>query len=414
MNNLLHRNKNVNIIKGQNNGYYVMCTRSEVTPGAYMMFDVEKDIWYDMSISYRKAGSGITGLWIADKNKKTLFFGNFQKKNKSVHIKRKFFSGDLNQIIIGVLVKNANKNCGFYLENISIEKHIKEEEDLLKKETNKELEELDNFVNEDNNLTDEEGSLTDEFSESEDEEIIYSVSLGIPEGFILDNPKKEYDFFPQQIGQDILSLKNLDTKLEKSRFIVLNKDNILPYYALSKGCIPIGLDTDNKLYPKKEINDYLSTNNIFVTGINKKSNYLEEYNNFISSMISYSKNFLTTKKIAESFIKSLKVNDVSRILMLSVNKEHNKFMNQLSLLYGLRELYSDTNVIDYPKIRNLDKKECFPYGKILHKHNSSRGRMENRIKKKEFSIIIIFNKEDYLYKSTIEETYEEDSRKNIN
>jgi len=34
--------------------------------------------------------------------------------------------------------------------------------------------------------------------------------------------------------------------------------------------------------------------------------------------------------------------------------------------------------------------------------------MENRIKKKEFSIIIIFNKEDYLYKSTIEETYEED------
>ena len=94
--------------------------------------------------------------------------------------------------------------------------------------------------------------------------------------------------------------------------------------------------------------------------------------------------------------------------MLSVNKEHDKFMNQLSLLYGLRELYSDTNVIDYPKIRNLDKKECFPYGKILHKHNSSRGRMENRIKKKEFSIIIIFNKEDYLYKSTIEETYEED------
>ena len=63
----------------------------------------------------------------------------------------------------------------------------------------------------------------------------------------------------------------------------------------------------------------------------------------------------------------------------------------------------------YPRIAaKIKHTDYFPYGNFLTKTNVSRGRMESRIKKKEFDIIITFDK-DYLYKKTINEIYHDDA-----
>lgn len=117
----LKPHKNMLIYK-KGNGYIAICSRPAMTPGVYSVIDVEPDQWYTVDIRCTRAGIGLPGLWIGTVNKKTLFYGNFFNEYSPMYLRRKFRSGPYRKLLIGILVKNAMKGSGFFINQFSIEK----------------------------------------------------------------------------------------------------------------------------------------------------------------------------------------------------------------------------------------------------------------------------------------------------
>jgi len=117
----LYPNKNVRITKRSSN-YIVICLKQEITPGAYSIIDVEKQTWYTIEICCIKFGYGNPGLWIASPDKKTLFYGNYFTKNGMGYLKRSFFTGDRDKVLVGILVKNATHKSGFIIKRLVVNK----------------------------------------------------------------------------------------------------------------------------------------------------------------------------------------------------------------------------------------------------------------------------------------------------
>jgi len=114
----LTANKNVRIIP-RGNGIIVYCERTQLTPGAYSTVSVVPNTWYEIDIRCTRFGGGLPGLWVADSSKNTLFYGNFFKYNSASYLKRKFFSGQYTSLLIGILVKNATRGSGYYIDQFS-------------------------------------------------------------------------------------------------------------------------------------------------------------------------------------------------------------------------------------------------------------------------------------------------------
>jgi hypothetical protein len=115
----LFLNKNVKIIKNVDS-YTVICLTMESTPGVYSKIDVKEKSWYEIELCCTKFGFGSPGLWIASPYKKTLFYGNHFTKYGRGYLKRSFYTGDYNNLLVGVLVKNATNKSGFILEKLKI------------------------------------------------------------------------------------------------------------------------------------------------------------------------------------------------------------------------------------------------------------------------------------------------------
>ena len=115
----LFLNKNVKIIKNVDS-YTVICLKMESTPGVYSKIDVKEQSWYEIELCCTKFGFGSPGLWIASPYKKTLFYGNHFTKYGRGYLKRSFYTGDYNNLLVGVLVKNATNKSGFILEKLKI------------------------------------------------------------------------------------------------------------------------------------------------------------------------------------------------------------------------------------------------------------------------------------------------------
>lgn len=149
----LYPNKKVKIIK-KFNGYAVVCQVSDKTPGTYSIINVKENTWYYVDFRIQKYGFGNPGLWIATDKKKTLFFGNFVTEIYPIYLRRKFFTGSNNKLIIGILSRNPTKMLrkgitGFFVNQFSIEEFNKDfNKDFNKyinKDFNKDFNELDNF-----------------------------------------------------------------------------------------------------------------------------------------------------------------------------------------------------------------------------------------------------------------------------
>lgn len=114
----LKPNKNVRIIKREN-GYLVKCLRTEMTPGAYAVVSVEPETWYTVDIRCMRLG-GLPGLWIGTVQKKTLFYNNFFSDYAPTYLRRNFFSGPYNTLLVGVLIKNATHLSGYFISQFSV------------------------------------------------------------------------------------------------------------------------------------------------------------------------------------------------------------------------------------------------------------------------------------------------------
>ena len=123
-------NKSVKIIKNSNNRT-VICLKREITPGVYSKINVMKNSWYVVELCCTKIGQGNPGLWIATPNKKTLFYGNYFTDYSRGYLKRSFYTGNYDCLLVGVLVKNVINKSGFILEKLSINQVIQPDNNVI-------------------------------------------------------------------------------------------------------------------------------------------------------------------------------------------------------------------------------------------------------------------------------------------
>jgi hypothetical protein len=115
----LHPNKHVSIFY-KKKGVYVVSNKKEVTPGAYTEIITKTESWYKVEVCCRRIGLGIPGLWIGDKNKNTLFYGDFFEDYENCYLSRKFYTSSHDTLLIGILIKNSAKNYGFFLTQLEV------------------------------------------------------------------------------------------------------------------------------------------------------------------------------------------------------------------------------------------------------------------------------------------------------
>ena len=125
---------------------------------------------------------------------------------------------------------------------------------------------------------------------------------------------------------------------------------------------------------------------------------INEYNILLTKLLDYTRNYLTTSKIANYILQKTNYQSVSRILYLSgdLNPDYLRCL----LLHGFKELFG-SNCHDYPKVPHIYKSNTINlsnlYGKgmsyanlledILH-DNKLDDTIEQNIKNKYYDIII--------------------------
>ena len=494
-------NKSVKIVKNPTN-YSIICLKREITPGVYSKINVEKNKWYIIELCCTKFGYGTPGLWIADPNKKTLFYGNYFTKTGRGYLKRSFYTGNYSNLLIGILVKNANIRSGFILEKLSVtEVDIQDTEVELNEEEKKKIKVTDIKTSDNvfNNLFETKINCTDllhnqnkskndnsirnvprnvlenileinkiiepssrktiidnvlieEIESTEEIETsnvtnksiytikktygdvefnidiksqsiknfeMYPISLGIPEEMVLENiNEKSENFFKYNLEEPLLSKyektpEQFYKDLEKSRFIVISKheygiDEPIYYEALSKGCIPLFIndipEKSSVFLPKEVINSIKNVEGVNLGWINESKFSKEGFDKILKHLLDYTKDFLTTKSVADYLI-HIADKEVHSVLFLANSQEGGDFLLQQSLLHGLKNKLGPLNVIDYPKAtslyRDINPNEKIrlglPYNNTVIESNTSRGRINKRIENREFDLVIVmgvFTKKD--------------------
>ena len=164
---------------------------------------------------------------------------------------------------------------------------------------------------------------------------------------------------------------------KKSYFAITKKksgwDCMRHYEILANGCIPYFLNIKNcpkntmSLLPKEL---FIQSNNLYETKFkNKKIKELkqkdiDEYNVLRSKLLEYTKQHLTTEKMAEHILKKTNYENVSKILYLSGDIKPDYL--RCVTLHGFKTLFGD-NCHDYPKISHIYKSDNINYNKLYGK-----------------------------------------------
>ena len=126
----LFKNKNVKIINNFDS-YTILCLRRELTPGVYSKIEVNEQSWYEIEICCTNIGFVNPGVWIATSDKKTLFYGNYFKKHSRENLKQSFYTGNYNNLLVGILMNNPIYLSGFILKKLTITKVSEESIKIL-------------------------------------------------------------------------------------------------------------------------------------------------------------------------------------------------------------------------------------------------------------------------------------------
>jgi hypothetical protein len=144
------------------------------------------------------------------------------------------------------------------------------------------------------------------------------------------------------------------------------------YEILANGCIPYFIDIEScpqntmALLPKNLLiegnNLYKKLNTKSITDFTEED--INEYNNLVITLLDYTKNNLTTQKIARYILKKSEFPNVSNILYLSGCIEPDYL--RCTALHGFKELLG-INCHDYPKIPHIYKSTDINYYNLYGK-----------------------------------------------
>ncbi len=173
------------------------------------------------------------------------------------------------------------------------------------------------------------------------------------------------------------------------------------YEILANGCIPYFIDIDKCnpntmcFLPRELIKEAMNLEGVSFPHIDHSKFNKEKYYEILQKLMDHTKHYLTTRNMAEYVLNTVGYTGSGKILYLSKDLAPD-YMRCL-LLTGLKELLGE-RIVDFPKIPHiyksypLDIKKIygrgFSYTKILDDRDIDRTAIEQRIKNKEFDLII--------------------------
>lgn len=237
----------------------------------------------------------------------------------------------------------------------------------------------------------------------------YPITFCIPEEKIISSiPEKTRDFaflIPGDLSTYIYTTESDYYKAYQESYYAITKkkggfDCLRHYEILANGCIPYFVDLDNcdsqTMYflPKELIKEGMLLDGVSLQGIDHARFDKENYYKILEKLIHYTQQHLTTKKMAEYVLQTINYTGEKKILFLS--GETSPDYLRCLLLVGFKELLGD-KIVDFPKIEHIytnykDEQllygRGFTYTKIVEDLPIDRANIEERIKNKEFDLVI--------------------------
>lgn len=239
----------------------------------------------------------------------------------------------------------------------------------------------------------------------------YPIQFSISEIKIVDKiPQKNQDFAYIIPGQNKTYIFDDESKYYKdyqqSYFAITTKkagwDCLRHYEILANGCIPYFLDLENcpkntmVFLPKELILEAMNLEGVSYGKIDHSKFNYKKYYEILSKLLDHTRKYLTTRSIAQYILNTVGYSGKGKILVLSDVNERTDYMVACTVI-GLKELIGD-RVIDYPKIEYIYKNyqgntkllygKGFTYTKIVDDYLIDRENIAQRIKNKEFELII--------------------------
>jgi len=238
----------------------------------------------------------------------------------------------------------------------------------------------------------------------------FPVQYSIPEVKIIKEiPVKDRDFAFIIPGQ--LKTYIYDTELDyyqdyqRSYFAVTCKkggwDCLRHYEILANGCIPYFIDIDKcnpdtmHFLPKDLIMQAMNLEGVSYLNIDHTKFNKEKYDELLHKLLEHTRKHLTTKAMAQYLLNTIHYSGTGNILFLS--KDVSPDYMQACTLIGLKEMFHE-KVVDFPKLEYLYKTyqgdirllygKGFTYSKNLDDSVINRNNIKQRIKNKEFDLII--------------------------
>lgn len=238
----------------------------------------------------------------------------------------------------------------------------------------------------------------------------YPIQFSIPEVKIIrELMHKDRDFAfitPMDQGTYIYQEEaDYYNDYRRSYFAVTTKkggwDCLRHYEILANGCIPYFVDLEQcpahtmEFLPKELILEAMNLDGVSFLHIDHSKFDLAKYDDLLNRLIAYTREHLTTKKMAEYLLQTIGYKGTGNILFLTQYTDPD-YLRCLTLV-GLKEVLGN-RIIDVPKVPHIyqnyagDIKQLygkgFTYTRIVEDAAIDRGNLYERIRNREFDLVI--------------------------
>lgn len=178
-------------------------------------------------------------------------------------------------------------------------------------------------------------------------------------------------------------------------------DCLRHYEILANGCIPYFIDIDKcppktmSFFPKELVLEAMNLEGVSFLRIDHNRFDSKRYYEILAKLMDYTRQYLTTSSMGKYLLNTLNYKTGGKILYLSTDIAPDYMRS--CMLIGLKEILGE-QVIDVPKIDHIYKSysgntknlygKGFTYTKIVDDVFIDRENIEERIKNREFSLII--------------------------
>ena len=250
--------------------------------------------------------------------------------------------------------------------------------------------------------------------------MLFPITFSIPKEKICDisiqKTKILSNLIPGNISTYIYNTEQeYYNEYQKSYFAITTKkggwDCLRHYEILANRCIPLFKNINECptntlfLFPK---NLLIEAINLYINKfINKKINEItiediNEYNILQNKLLEYTKNYLTTDKIAKYILQKTNYENVSKVLYLSecVRPDYLRCLT----LHGFKSIFG-SNCHDYPKVPHIYKSENINYATLYGKGMTYTNLLEESLHDDTLDINVVDNIKNKYYDIIIYGSY---------